>query len=84
MFMCKGDAMSLTDERQGERQVSDRELLPCPFCGGVPILHHGHADITYLLCDACGAVASFRPNLKGQDTVRAWNRRAAEIGRDVK
>lgn len=54
--------------------------LPCPFCGGTPVLHHGHADITYVLCDACGAVVSFRPNLKGQDAVRAWNRRAADDG----
>jgi hypothetical protein len=50
-------------------------MKPCPHCGGVPELHQGHADITYVLCHDCGAVTSFRPNLKGRATVEAWNRR---------
>jgi hypothetical protein len=50
-------------------------MKPCPRCGGVPELHQGHADITYVLCHDCGAVTSFRPNLKGRATVEAWNRR---------
>ena len=52
-------------------------LLPCPFCGGVVEMHHpkggAYNDITYLLCDSCGAVCSFRPNLKGSKAMAAWN-----------
>ena len=50
-------------------------LKPCPHCGGVPELHQGRADITYVLCHDCGSVTSFRPNLNGRATVEAWNKR---------
>lgn len=54
------------------------KLSPCPFCGGAPLLHHSdHTDITYVLCDGCGAVVSFRPRKQGAETVEAWNCRAA-------
>lgn len=53
-------------------------LKPCPFCGGAPLMHHGHGDITYITCDQCGAVVSFRPNFKGSAAVAAWNERAAQ------
>ncbi len=61
-------------------------LKPCPFCDRTPRLHHGSAgaDITYVLCDGCGAVVSFRPHLKGESTILAWNTRtdhAAEVER---
>lgn len=52
-------------------------LAPCPFCGGPVGTHEGHADITYITCDGCGVVASFRPHLKGRKAVEAWNRRAS-------
>ena len=57
-------------------------LKPCPFCGGVVFLHHGHNDLAFITCgqrhdgsDGCGAVVSFRPNLKGNAAAEAWNKR---------
>lgn len=52
-------------------------LVPkeCPFCGESPILHQGYGDITYFLCDSCGSISSFRPNLKGEEAIKKWNER---------
>jgi tRNA(Arg) A34 adenosine deaminase TadA len=51
-------------------------LSPCPFCRGAVTMHQGHADITYFCCDdGCGAVVSFRPNLKGSPAIAKWNTR---------
>ena len=56
-----------------------RVLGACPFCGADPHLHHGHGDITFVLCDSCGAVVSFRPNIKGSAAIGAYNRRVTDI-----
>lgn len=54
------------------------ELKPCPFCGGECETHDGHADITYITCEGCGMVLSFRPYLKGGKAREAFNRRHPE------
>jgi Lar family restriction alleviation protein len=60
-----------------ELRTKETKLDRCPFCGsGEAYLHHGHADITYVCCDVCGAIVSFRPNLKGGAARDAWNRRS--------
>lgn len=56
------------------------EPLNCPFCDGEITLQQGHANITFFLCDRCGAVTSFRPNLKGSAALAAWNRRHVSEG----
>ena len=56
-----------------------RALLPCPFCGD----HRTYAqsgqvfDQTYLMCDNCGAVTSFRPKKKHAEAIAAYNCRSA-------
>lgn len=68
-----------------QASVSSKERIfptvlgACPFCGSDPQLHHGHGDITYILCEKCGAVVSFRPNLKGSSAVAAYNKRVMDI-----
>jgi Lar family restriction alleviation protein len=56
------------------------ELKPCPFCGGEVQLDHPTdpraKNITFILCDGCGAVTSFLPNLTGSKAIQAYNRRA--------
>jgi transcription elongation factor Elf1 len=57
------------------------EIPRCPFCGHVPYLDHGPNDITYIICDGCGAIVSFRPKLKGSAALEAYAKRATEIPR---
>jgi len=50
----------------------------CPFCGGAgPQLEHQHG-ITFVLCDGCGAVVSFRPNVTGRAAIAAYAKRAPQ------
>lgn len=55
-------------------------LKPCPFCGGRSVLQQGDdprtGHITFVLCNACGAVTSFRPNKVGRVVVELYNKRA--------
>jgi len=67
--------------------TTDRELLPCPFCGEEPHdAHHieyGRWAVT-CQCGAHGASASTGPNATDESKIKAyndaraaWNRRAA-------
>lgn len=60
-------------------------LAPCPFCKNAVHIHTGHQGIRFITCgqrddgsDGCGAIVSFRPDLRGDALRRAWDRREAE------
>lgn len=66
--------------------MSERELKPCPFCGGTDIRIDRHAgagngiyrrgeDVYSMCCYQCGA--TFPNRYKRELLVDAWNRRAA-------
>jgi hypothetical protein len=78
---------------------TDKELQPCPFCGGAPRIvtrdvepqgdpWYGRKDETFVLCD-CGAClfdGAFHEGFYDAETraVAAWNRRAAAfIGKEM-
>ena len=54
-------------------------LQPCPFCGGEAKLsrHADNDDVSYVICDKCGACCSNLDTRPEADCVAAWNRRAA-------
>lgn len=65
---------ALTPERRAE-------LLPCPFCGGPPVLRAPDNDCAwnFVCCETEGCPA--HPAARGDDAddaVRQWNRRATE------
>lgn len=72
-------------------QTSDlTEMLGCPFCGGKVFIHTGYQNLSFITCgqrddgsDGCGAVVSFRPDLRGNAARNAWNKRVpnAELTR---
>lgn len=51
-----------------------RLLLPCPFCGGEPLLQD-IAGVWTIECRECGSQSAIRENL--QSAIAAWNRRVA-------
>lgn len=54
------------------------DIKNCPFCGHIVQLVQKNIlnqDITYLCCDDCGLVASFRGHEKKNSTIKQWNRR---------
>jgi len=58
-------------------------MLPCPFCKTKVHLHAGHQGMNFITCgqrddgsDGCGAIVSFRPDLRGNAARSAFNRRA--------
>jgi hypothetical protein len=50
------------------------EPLPCPFCGGINIIHCGH----YMYCHACGADGPDADTQYESDARAAWNRRTPQ------
>lgn len=67
--------------------MTDRELLPCPFCGGKKSFVE-RADYTscYVHCDGCGThgpigedcTEDYSEEVPGQEqAVELWNRRAS-------
>lgn len=57
-------------------------MLPCPFCKRTVHMHCGHEGMNFITCgqrddgsDGCGAIVSFRPNLRGNEARKAWNKR---------
>ena len=64
-------------------EVPERELLPCPFCGGEPSLreYYPHVDSIETLW-AIGCCAEIQEEATEGDAVLAWNRRnTTEIDR---
>ena len=51
-------------------------MLSCPFCASADVMTHvAHNNITYVLCDGCGAVVSFRARAQPDETVRLYRSR---------
>lgn len=55
--------------------MSDRELLPCPFCGSKEVDLVDELVIFSAQCRRCCATAS--PSSYAIGAAQAWNRRAA-------
>ena len=72
----RGVFPSLTFFRRFEMSELKR---PCPFCGSNQVIVTGGLvkfegfDITYIECNGCGAVTSFRGNEKQKDAVTMYN-----------
>ena len=49
-------------------------LLPCPFCGGINIIHCGH----HMYCHACGADGPDADSQHESEAIAAWNRRTPQ------
>lgn len=65
--------MELTDH--------DKELLPCPFCGGTDLKLFGeYAPEWWVCCETCKAATQTRTN-KSQ-AIEDWNRRATLQSQD--
>src|ERR1017187_159516 len=59
-----------------ERRYSTTELLPCPFCGGVPErLTDDEGRWTQISCTGCGCRSVEHPNPSPGVLERYWNRR---------
>ena len=55
------------------------KLLPCPFCGGTPILelfNDGFCDYARIRC--CRVIFDWRGDKTGEQAIAAWNRRAGD------
>lgn len=59
--------------------MKNRELLPCPFCGGKAVLTHGtfNDKITKAICERC--LASTRMFHTPYGAIAAWNTRTNKI-----
>lgn len=58
--------------------VSGQKLLPCPFCESYDVKavqNKALNGMTFIECDHCGCVVSFRANEEKQDTIAMWNGR---------
>ena len=49
-------------------------LEPCPFCGGINIIHCGH----HMYCHACGADGPDADSQHESEAIAAWNRRTPQ------
>jgi endogenous inhibitor of DNA gyrase (YacG/DUF329 family) len=66
--------------KEGRIAMSDKELKPCPFCGGKVKLDE---DGFYMFCcDNCGAGVAFAKetedgaeDMNKEESIHAWNRR---------
>lgn len=50
------------------------ELLPCPFCGGINIIHCCH----HMYCHACGADGPDADSQHESEAIAAWNTRTPQ------
>lgn len=72
----------MSDERRTPepRPAGGQELLPCPFCGGVPQEYYGEPDEYgerhFVECLECQATT--RVHADGGAAAEAWNTRAAD------
>ena len=62
----------------------NKELKPCPFCGGEAVLRTSvfFKHDAYVRCKKCGAKSMSYPSASAEDarlrTIEAWNRRTKE------
>ena len=54
--------------------------LTCRFCGGALAMDKGIDNIHFFLCDACGAVVSFRGNEGRKDAIKAYKQEGSHEG----
>ena len=50
------------------------ELLPCPFCGGINIIHCSH----HMYCHACGADGPDADSQHESEAIAVWNTRTPQ------
>jgi hypothetical protein len=81
---CSAGPLARSPQTMDSQVTGPVELAACPFCGGECYQQDGRVpqagDITYTLCDGCGAITSFRPRAHGKEAEAAWNRRAPAAG----
>ncbi|MDH0749480.1 Lar family restriction alleviation protein [Pseudomonas sp. GD03842] len=55
------------------------ELLPCPFCGGIPVITKHHKEEIYSFMHRCPVVGTISRDFRerAQDHADMWNTRAA-------
>ena len=56
--------------------MKNKELLPCPFCGGEAALAYGVYD-RWIFCKKCGA--STKQYETNEEAIAAWNTRTNTI-----
>ena len=64
--------------------MTEIELKPCPFCGGLPFIYSEDGEDYQVVCDNCdGTIDRTSDNKK--EAVKAWNSRPIEnkMKRDV-
>jgi len=59
---------------KGTNMSNTPSLLPCPFCGGINIIHCGH----HMYCHACGADGPDADSQHESEARSAWNRRTPQ------
>lgn len=55
--------------------IDEPELLPCPFCGRIPLLAGDDFALWWVRCDPCDI--EMAPFAKADIATAAWNRRAS-------
>lgn len=68
---------------EGEIQMSEIKLKPCPFCGGKAEIFYWQGYIndechSNLTCTTCGV--GFHDVLSEEDAFKAWNKRIVKYG----
>lgn len=65
--------------------MKDKELKPCPLCGGEAVASYTTIDkenkFTYgwIGCQKCRLFINYKNNLRGvEKAIKTWNRRAKE------
>lgn len=77
------------DLLQEEEMSAEKELLPCPFCGGekvsVQAVPNTGGNVQYIWCHACRSHGGWADKGLGKSPQEEWNRRAApqEAGRNA-
>lgn len=51
----------------------EKELKPCPFCGGEEIMFEWEANYVSSFCEKCGSRAAFKTSL--EEAAASWNAR---------
>jgi hypothetical protein len=54
-------------------KINDK-ILPCPFCGELPVLHFSH--FKYTILHQCDAIKANIGNGKKQEVLKKWNKRS--------
>ena len=67
------------DEQEYSEIIAD-EVLPCPFCGSMPVLMTCGEHQSNMCCPECGAkLPAISGTNKDADALKAWNRRVLSM-----